>query len=89
MVLEVVLIMASTDKGKHFVFSQNMDAAAESTAAEEKGIKLLFKTMESLNGLREIIVKSLESGLRNDAPDSAIAMRQKVRIILLNYLTKV
>ncbi|KAJ1382425.1 Pyruvate phosphate dikinase, PEP/pyruvate-binding [Sesbania bispinosa] len=60
---------------------KNMDAAAESTAgAEEQGIKLLFKTMESLNALRETIVKGLESGLRNDAPDSAIAMRQKWRL---------
>lgn len=72
-----------------FVFLQIMDAAAESTAdAEEQGIKLLFKTMESLNSLREIIVKGLESGLRNDAPDSAIAMRQKVILILFNYLAE-
>ncbi|KAE9618610.1 putative phosphoglucan, water dikinase [Lupinus albus] len=55
-----------------------MDAAAGSIAdAEEQGLKLLFKTTESLNALREIIAKGLESGLRNDAPDSAIAMRQK------------
>ncbi|XP_027934248.1 phosphoglucan, water dikinase, chloroplastic [Vigna unguiculata] len=59
---------------------KNMDTAAESTAATEDVIKLLFKTMESLNVLRETIVKGLESGLRNDAPDSAIAMRQKWRL---------
>ncbi|XP_057732609.1 phosphoglucan, water dikinase, chloroplastic [Arachis stenosperma] len=60
---------------------KDLDAALESTSdSEEKGIKLLFKTMESLNALREIIVKGLESGLRNDAPDSAIAMRQKWRL---------
>ena len=35
--------------------------------------------MQSLNALRGVIVKGLESGLRNDAPDAAIAMRQKVR----------
>ena len=40
---------------------------------------LLFKTMQSLNVLRGIIEKGLESGLRNDASDAAIAMRQKVR----------
>jgi phosphoglucan,water dikinase len=66
-----------------------MDAAAESIASKQEGIKLLFKTMESLNALRDIIVKGLESGLRNDAPDSAIAMRQKVRLILFSYLAKV
>lgn len=60
-----------------------MDGAVESTASKEQGINPLFKTMESLNALRDIIVKGLESGLRNDAPDSAIAMRQKVRLILL------
>ncbi|CAK8574448.1 unnamed protein product [Lathyrus sativus] len=63
-----------------FECKKNMDAAAESTTSKEQGIKLLFKTMESLNALRDIIVKGLESGLRNDAPDSAIAMRQKWRL---------
>ncbi|KAI4334814.1 hypothetical protein L6164_013523 [Bauhinia variegata] len=59
----------------------NMDAAAESmVVAEDQGINLLFKTLESLNSLGEILVKSLESGLRNDAPDAAIAMRQKWRL---------
>uniref|UniRef100_A0A2N9HSU4 CBM20 domain-containing protein n=1 Tax=Fagus sylvatica TaxID=28930 RepID=A0A2N9HSU4_FAGSY len=43
-------------------------------------IDLLVKTMQSLNALREKIVKNLESGLRNDAPDAAIAMRQKWRL---------
>lgn len=38
----------------------------------------LVRTINSLNALREVIVKGLESGLRNDAPDAAIAMRQKV-----------
>lgn len=78
--------MVSTDKRQSFILFQNMDAAAESTAATEEVIELLFKTMESLNVLRETIVKGLESGLRNDAPDSAIAMCQKVTQILFNYL---
>ena len=56
-----------------------MDAVESSSSSENIAIDLLFKTMQSLNALREIIVKSLESGLRNDAPDAAIAMRQKVR----------
>lgn len=47
---------------------------------ENKGIDLLIKTMRSLNALREGIVKGLESGLRNDASDAAIAMRQKWRL---------
>lgn len=40
----------------------------------------LLKVMQSLNSLREFLMKGLESGLRNDAPDAAIAMRQKWRL---------
>lgn len=47
---------------------------------------LLVKTIQSVNALREAIVKGLESGLRNDAPDAAIGMRQKVIAICCNYL---
>ncbi|KAF6135273.1 hypothetical protein GIB67_021635 [Kingdonia uniflora] len=39
---------------------------------------LLMKTLQSLMGLRAVLVKGLESGLRNDAPDAAIAIRQKL-----------
>lgn len=42
------------------------------------GIEVLLNALHSLTALRSIIVKGLESGLRNDAPDAAIAMRQKV-----------
>ena len=55
-----------------------MDNLEESSNALDKSIDLLLKTAQSLNALREVIVKGLESGLRNDAPDAAIAMRQKV-----------
>lgn len=40
--------------------------------------------MHSLDALREVIVKGLESGLRNDASDAAIARRQKVRLFCTN-----
>lgn len=42
------------------------------------GVEILMNTIKSLNSLREIVTKGLESGIRNDAPDTAIAMRQKV-----------
>lgn len=42
------------------------------------GIQVLLKTLQSLSSLRSFLMKGLESGLRNDAPDTAIAMRQKV-----------
>lgn len=41
-------------------------------------MELLIQTIQSLHGLRERIIRGLESGIRNDAPDAAIAMRQKV-----------
>ncbi|VVB15179.1 unnamed protein product [Arabis nemorensis] len=52
-----------------------LDASGESNNVLE-----LIKTMHSLASLREIIIKELNSGLRNDAPDAAIAMRQKWRL---------
>ncbi|KAF3959433.1 hypothetical protein CMV_015753 [Castanea mollissima] len=58
---------------------KNLDVVESSSSSENIVIDLLFKTMQSLNALREIIVKSLESGLRNDASDAVIAKRQKVR----------
>lgn len=47
---------------------------------DSSNILELTKTMHSLDALREVIVKGLESGLRNDASDAAIARRQKWRL---------
>ncbi|KAJ4872805.1 hypothetical protein Rs2_45532 [Raphanus sativus] len=58
-----------------FECKERLDASGESTNVLE-----LIKTMHSLASLRETIVKELNSGLRNDAPDTAIAMRQKWRL---------
>ncbi|KAH9621785.1 hypothetical protein KSS87_017544 [Heliosperma pusillum] len=46
----------------------------------DKEADKLLDAMLSLGSLREVLVKGLNSGLRNDAPDSAIAMRQKWRL---------
>lgn len=48
--------------------------------SEGSGVKVdkLIKVMQSLNSLRDVLMKGLESGLRNDAPDASIAIRQKV-----------
>ncbi|KAK9671379.1 hypothetical protein RND81_12G026300 [Saponaria officinalis] len=40
----------------------------------------LLNVILSLSSLREVLMKGLESGLRNDASDSAIAMRQMWRL---------
>ncbi|KAE8658422.1 Phosphoglucan [Hibiscus syriacus] len=49
------------------------DAAKESSSELD-----LIKATLSLNALRQVIVKGLESGLKNNAPEAAIAMRQKL-----------
>ncbi|XP_002518612.2 phosphoglucan, water dikinase, chloroplastic [Ricinus communis] len=54
---------------------KNLDTSQESSNVFE-----LIKTIRSLSALRDILVKGLESGLRNDASDAAIAMRQKWRL---------
>lgn len=60
-------------------YFQNLDAADElGSSFQNQGTALVFKTIQSLNALREILIRGLESGLRNDASDTAIAMRQKV-----------
>ncbi|KAL0746792.1 hypothetical protein Bca101_028794 [Brassica carinata] len=58
-----------------FECKERLDASGESSNVLE-----LIKTMRSLASLRESIIKELNSGLRNDAPDAAIAMRQKWRL---------
>ncbi|KAF3500958.1 hypothetical protein F2Q69_00039833, partial [Brassica cretica] len=58
-----------------FECKERLDASGESSNVLE-----LVKTMQSLASLRETIIKELNSGLRNDAPDAAIAMRQKWRL---------
>lgn len=45
-----------------------------------KDLEVLMKTLQSLSSLRSVLMKGLESGLRNDATDDGIAMRQKWRL---------
>ncbi|KAJ7532990.1 hypothetical protein O6H91_13G028200 [Diphasiastrum complanatum] len=45
-----------------------------------KNADSLISTLHALTSLRAAILKGLNSGLRNDAPDEAIAMRQKWRL---------
>ncbi|KAG7029097.1 Phosphoglucan, water dikinase, chloroplastic [Cucurbita argyrosperma subsp. argyrosperma] len=60
---------------------KSLDAADElGSSFQNQSTDLVFKTIQSLNALREILVRGLESGLRNDASDTAIAMRQKWRL---------
>ncbi|MCO5596749.1 hypothetical protein L7F22_050818 [Adiantum nelumboides] len=46
----------------------------------DEGTDIVIGTMHALTSLRAALLKGLESGLRNDASDSSIAMRQKWRL---------
>uniref|UniRef100_A0A803LZL4 CBM20 domain-containing protein n=1 Tax=Chenopodium quinoa TaxID=63459 RepID=A0A803LZL4_CHEQI len=61
------------------VFLQQKKSLDDLNGSNEAVDKLL-KPMQSLNSLREVLMKGLQSGLRNDASDAAIAMRQKWRL---------
>ncbi|CAI5967224.1 unnamed protein product [Closterium sp. NIES-64] len=53
--------------------------SSQGAAASGRPTDVLMSALHALTGLRAVLMYSLESGLRNDAPDDAIAMRQKVR----------
>ncbi|KAH9305067.1 hypothetical protein KI387_009471 [Taxus chinensis] len=60
---------------------KSMDEVERSTnSSPGVGTEKLIRTLHSLTGLRAMLVKGLESGLRNDASDTAIASRQKWRL---------
>ncbi|KAK4433654.1 Phosphoglucan, water dikinase, chloroplastic [Sesamum alatum] len=53
---------------------------SSNSISQSEWMRVLMKTIQALSNLRQEIAKGLESGLRNDAPDAAIAMRQKWRL---------
>ncbi|XP_057798732.1 phosphoglucan, water dikinase, chloroplastic [Salvia miltiorrhiza] len=57
-----------------------LDNISTNDISKTEWIRVLMKTIQSLDNLRQEIAKGLDSGLRNDAPDAAIAMRQKWRL---------
>lgn len=65
-----------------FLF-QTLDNLEDSSDVLENVGDVLVETLHGLTGLREVIVHGLHSGLRNDAPDIAIAMRQKVMCFMI------
>ncbi|KAL3845584.1 hypothetical protein ACJIZ3_002987 [Penstemon smallii] len=56
----------------------NMDASKN--ISESEWMRVLMKLIQAMHSLRNEIGKGLDSGLRNDAPDAAIALRQKWRL---------
>lgn len=74
------LVVSSLDE---FLAKKKRLDDAEDSATHEKmdeGTDNLIGTMHTLTGLRAALLRGLESGLRNDASDSSIAMRQKWRL---------
>eukprot|EP00249_Psilotum_nudum_P024562 c29221_g1_i1 orf=269-3925(-) len=61
---------------------KKLDESGECTnnGSATKGTDTLISTMHALTTIRAVLLKGLESGLRNDASDNAIAMRQKWRL---------
>eukprot|EP00250_Pteridium_aquilinum_P016715 c23252_g1_i1 orf=383-3940(-) len=58
---------------------KKLDEVGDSASSGD-GTDYLIGTMHALTSLRAALLKGLESGLRNDASDSSIAMRQKWRL---------
>lgn len=59
---------------------KSLEKSQETNASTGSEVGILMSTLHSLTKLRSLIVKGLGSGLRNDASDTAIAMRQKWRL---------
>eukprot|EP01018_Ginkgo_biloba_P006356 Gb_12513 [translate_table: standard] len=59
---------------------KTLDELGRSTNGAPGGTEQLIRVLHSLTGLRVMLLKGLESGLRNDASDTAIAIRQKWRL---------
>ena len=64
---------------EHFLWSKDKLETLDKTGGADISEPLL-DTIHALSNLRRILVKGLESGLRNDAPDESIAMQQKWRL---------
>lgn len=59
---------------------KKLDETGEITSDAGRGAEDIITTMHALTSLRAVLIKGLRSGLRNDASDQAIAMRQKWRL---------
>ncbi|KAL3572870.1 hypothetical protein D5086_026774 [Populus alba] len=78
---QLVSIRESLDERGCSALTLFMDCKKKLDSAEKsRTIFELIKTMQSLNALRDIIVKGLESDIGNDASDAAIAKHQKWRL---------
>ncbi|KAJ6814220.1 phosphoglucan, water dikinase, chloroplastic-like [Iris pallida] len=73
-------IKESLDEHSLQSFSLFLECKKSLEKSQETNTSTLIDVLHSLTNLRSLIIKRLESGLRNDAPDTAIAMRQKWRL---------
>ncbi|KAL8172262.1 hypothetical protein V2J09_024066 [Rumex salicifolius] len=61
-------------------FLEHKNISDSSNTSKKEGLDQLTRTIHALNALRETLVKGLENGMGNDAPDDSIAIRQKWRL---------
>ncbi|KAK9806719.1 hypothetical protein WJX72_000486 [[Myrmecia] bisecta] len=76
-------IRASLDEDKVQVLDQFVSAKAVVDSGSKQGAEAqnaLMDALHSLTSVRALLASGLGSGLRNDAPDAAIAMRQRWRL---------
>ncbi|KAJ6844705.1 phosphoglucan, water dikinase, chloroplastic-like [Iris pallida] len=73
-------IRESLDEPTLQAFSVFLECKKRLEKSQETNTSTLMDVLHSLTNLRSLIVEGLESGPRNDAPDTAIAMRQKWRL---------
>lgn len=58
----------------------NLDASYSSNDSFDQASKQLMETLHAVSTVRALLLSKLSSGLRNDAPDSALVMRQSYRL---------
>jgi phosphoglucan,water dikinase len=69
---------SATSALDHFLNRKQILDDLDSQQRGEKLPEALVGTLHALTGLRAQLLGGLASGLRNDAPDSSLAQRQKV-----------
>lgn len=75
---QLAALRGSFDDSATSALSTFLEAKERADAGD--GTDKLIGALHALTGLRALLLKGLESGLRNDASDDAIAMRQKWRL---------
>ena len=74
--LELQAGMGDEERGR----IQSFLGAKAASSQGESSLSKLLSLMDETTGLRQVLCRALASGLRNDAPERAMEMRQKYRL---------